>query len=157
MRALLIIVACLNCFAADLTHSIDALVDASPLALRSNIGIQVVDLKTGKALYARNENRFFLPASNMKLLTTALALQKLGPEYRFETKLIQVEGGDLVLVGSGDPSMSGRSYPYKSPEPPGPPLRAIEDMADQAVANGLQRVLGNVVGDDGLYPWAPYP
>ncbi len=157
MRPALFLFAALTCLAADLAHSIDTLVDSSPHAMRSNIGIQVTDLKTGKALYARNENRFFLPASNMKLFTTALALQKLGPEYRFETRLIQEAGGDVVLVGSGDPSLSGRSYPYNSPEPAGPPLRAIEDLADQAVAAGLKRVQGDVVGDDRLYPWAPYP
>ena len=60
-------------------------------------------------------------------------------------------------MGSGDPSLSGRAYPYNPAAPPGPPLRAIEEMADQAVASGLQRVRGNIVGDDRLYPWAPYP
>ena len=157
MRVALLLFASLTCLAADLAHSIDTLVDSSPLAMRSNIGIQVIDLKTGKALYARNENRFFLPASNMKLFTTALALSKLGPLYRFETEIFEETGGDVVLVGSGDPSLSGRSYPYNSPTPAGPPLRAIEDLADQAVAGGLKRVQGDVVGDDRLYPWAPYP
>ncbi len=162
MRAALYLLPAFTCFAADLlaadlAHSIDSLVDSSPLAMRSNIGIQVTDLKTGKALYARSENRFFLPASNMKLFTTALALQKLGPAYRFETRLVQEAGGDVVLVGSGDPSLSGRPYPYNPAAAPGPPLRAIEDLADQAAAAGLKVVPGNVVGDDRLYPWAPYP
>jgi serine-type D-Ala-D-Ala carboxypeptidase/endopeptidase (penicillin-binding protein 4) len=143
--------------AADLTHTIDALVDLSPLAARSNIGIHVVDLKTGKPVYARNESRFFLPASNMKLFTTAMALLKLGPNYRFETRLIEEPSGDLTLVGSGDPSMSGRDYPYRHGDPGGPPLRAIEELAAQAVANGLTSVSGDVVGDDRLYPWFPYP
>ena len=142
---------------ADLTHTIDTLVDSNPLAAHSNIGIHVVDLKTGKPLYARNDSRFFLPASNMKLFTTALALLKLGPDYRFETRLIEEPGGDLALVGSGDPSMSGRTYPYRHGEPAGPPLRAIEELADQAVASGLTRVRGDIVGDDRLYAWSPYP
>jgi D-alanyl-D-alanine carboxypeptidase/D-alanyl-D-alanine-endopeptidase (penicillin-binding protein 4) len=143
--------------AADLTHTIDALVDLSPLAARSNIGIHVIDLKTGKPVYARNESRFFLPASNLKLFTTAMALLKLGPNYRFETRLIEEPSGDLTLVGSGDPSMSGRAYPYRHGEPSGPPLAAIEDLASKAVANGLTAVRGDVVGDDRLYPWIPYP
>jgi D-alanyl-D-alanine carboxypeptidase/D-alanyl-D-alanine-endopeptidase (penicillin-binding protein 4) len=144
-------------FGADLGHSIDALVENSPLAARANIGIQVTDLKTGKALYSRNDNRFFLPASNMKLLTTALALTKLGPQYRFETEVFEEPGGDVVLVGSGDPSLSGRIYPYNPGVQADPPLHSIEELVDQAVANGLQRVRGNIVGDDRLYPWAPYP
>jgi D-alanyl-D-alanine carboxypeptidase/D-alanyl-D-alanine-endopeptidase (penicillin-binding protein 4) len=143
--------------AADLTHTLDTLVDSSPLAAHSNIGIHVTDLKTGKPLYARNENRLFLPASNMKLFTIALALQKLGPDYRFETRLIQEPSGDVVLVGSGDPSMSGRPYPYSPAVAPKPPLRAIEDLAEQAVAAGLTAVHGDIVGDDRLYPWAPFP
>jgi D-alanyl-D-alanine carboxypeptidase/D-alanyl-D-alanine-endopeptidase (penicillin-binding protein 4) len=135
----------------------DALVDSSSLAAHANIGISVVDLKTGKSLYSRNLEHFFLPASNMKLFTTALALRRLGPELHFETHLIAEPSGDLVLAGSGDPSMSGRAYPYASPNPPPAPLHAIEELADQAIANGLTRVNGDVVGDDRLYPWAPYP
>ncbi len=142
---------------ADLAQTLDTLANSSPLAARSNIGIHVIDARTGKQLYAHNESRFFLPASNMKLFTTALALTKLGPDYRFETRLIEEAGGDVVLVGSGDPSMSGRVYPYNRNVPSAPPLRAIEDLADQAVVAGLTRVHGDIVGDDRLYPWAPFP
>jgi D-alanyl-D-alanine carboxypeptidase/D-alanyl-D-alanine-endopeptidase (penicillin-binding protein 4) len=142
---------------ADLPHTIDTLVDSNPIAAHAGIGIQVVDLKTGKSLYARNETKLFLPASNMKLFTTALALLKLGPGYRFETRLMQEPSGDLVLVGSGDPSMSGRVYPYAPAAPSGPHLGAIDELADQAVANGLTAVRGDIVGDDRLYPWSPYP
>ena len=143
--------------AADLTQTLDALVDSSPVAAHSNFGIHVVDLKTGKPLYARYEDRLLLPASNMKLFTTALALQKLGPGYRFQTRLLEEASGDLTLVGSGDPSMSGRVYPYSRNAPNGPPLRAIEDFADQALKNGLTHVRGDVIGDDALYPWDPFP
>jgi D-alanyl-D-alanine carboxypeptidase/D-alanyl-D-alanine-endopeptidase (penicillin-binding protein 4) len=53
--------------------------------------------------------------------------------------------------------MNGRAYPYSASAKARPPLAAIEDLADQAVANGLVRVEGDVVGDDRLYPWEPYP
>jgi serine-type D-Ala-D-Ala carboxypeptidase/endopeptidase (penicillin-binding protein 4) len=144
------------CAAADLQRAIDALMGASPVA-RASVGIHVVDLKTGNALYSRNAERLYLPASNMKLFTAALALERLGPEYRLTTRLVRARSGDLILVGGGDPSMSGRTYPYQKDAPATDPLRAIEELADQAVAAGIARVDGDIVGDDQLYPWAPYP
>ncbi len=156
MAALLLSI--IPCAAADLSQAIDALMQASPVA-RASVGIHVVDLKTGNALYSRNADRLFLPASNMKLFTVALALERLGPDYRMTTRLVRAPSGDLVLVGGGDPSLSGRAYPYQKETPtlkPNP-LQAIEELADQAVAAGIMRVDGDIVGDDQLYPWAPYP
>jgi len=146
----------LPCAAADLQRAIDALLDASPVA-RASVGIHVLDLKTGAALYSRNADRLYLPASNMKLFTGALALERLGPDYLMTTRLVRARSGDLILVGGGDPSLSGRAYPYQKDAPAANALRAIEDLADQAVAAGVQRVDGDIVGDDQLYPWAPYP
>jgi serine-type D-Ala-D-Ala carboxypeptidase/endopeptidase (penicillin-binding protein 4) len=155
--AALILASSLALPAADLAHRIDEAVDQSPRARRSFVGIHVMDLQSGKTLYARNPDRLFLPASNMKLFISALALEKLGPDYRFVTHLIRETGGDVVLIGSGDPSLNGRIYPYSRDAAPGPSLAAIEELADQAVANGLKRVEGDVAGDDRLYAWEPYP
>jgi D-alanyl-D-alanine carboxypeptidase/D-alanyl-D-alanine-endopeptidase (penicillin-binding protein 4) len=116
----------------------------------------VVELATGKTLYHRNEDKLFLPASNMKLFTTALALLRLGPDYHFVTQVVRDPSGDVVLVGGGDPSLSGRIYPYQKDVPLGSRLQSLEDLADQAIAAGLTQVDGDVVGDDRLYPWAPY-
>src|SRR6185436_8648818 len=104
------------CAAADLPSVIDALMGASPVA-RASVGIHVVDLKSGNALYSRNAERLYLPASNMKLFTAALALERLGPEYRLTTRLVRAQSGDLILSGGGDPSMSGRTYPYQKDPP----------------------------------------
>ena len=114
------------CAAADLTAAIETLIDKSPIAARASIGIHVLDLKTGKTLYERNSDRLFLPASNMKLFTSALALLRLGPDYRFTTKVMLEPSGDLALIGSGDPSMSGRVFPYNKDAGAGPGLQAIE-------------------------------
>jgi serine-type D-Ala-D-Ala carboxypeptidase/endopeptidase (penicillin-binding protein 4) len=142
---------------AALRNKLDKLVEGSPLAGRSTIGVNVVALNTSTQLYAHNENRNFLPASNMKLATSALALLRLGAEHRFVTKLMREPSGDLALIGGGDPSLSGRTYPYSKSAAVGDPLGAIEGLAEQAIAAGLKRVDGDIIGDDRWYPWAPYP
>lgn len=141
----------------DLEHRIDALVDASGPAAHGFVGIHVVELAGGKTVYQRNHDKLFMPASNMKLFTSALALLRLGPDYRFTTQVIQEDSGGVVLMGSGDPSLSGRVFPYRKDAAPHPALSPIEDLADQMVKNGLRSVSGDIAGDDRLYPWAPYP
>ena len=89
-------------------------------------------------------------------LLVLLSVTRLGPDHRFVTKVIQDPSGDLVIVGSGDPSLSGRVYPYDKEKPAGDPLRAIRDLADQVAAKGIRVIEGDIVGDDRLYPWAPY-
>jgi D-alanyl-D-alanine carboxypeptidase/D-alanyl-D-alanine-endopeptidase (penicillin-binding protein 4) len=135
----------------------------------------------GAPIYSLNEGQLFQPASNAKLFTTAAAITLLGPDTTFETKIIAkgvMDGatdgttalkGDLVLVGSGDANLSGREIPYVAPAlrpkvekgaaplPEINPLRYLEEMADQVAATGLKVVNGDVVGDDTLFPWEPYP
>lgn len=145
-----------SCFAGDLEQRLAALVEnKSPVF--GTIGIHVADAATGAPLYARNEDRLLLPASNLKLFTFALAMERLGPDYRFTTRVLLEPSGNLILSGSGDPSLSGRVYPYKKDTPLGPPLDPIEDLAAQIVARGIRRIDGDIVGDDRLYPWIPYP
>lgn len=142
---------------AGLADRIAAAVDSAPAPVRGVFGVHVVDLATGQTVYARNEGQLLLPASTMKLFTAALALERLGPDYRFETRLVREPSGDLTLIGSGDPSLNGRVYPYARDAASGNPLAAIEQLADQAVAAGLRRVEGNITGDDRRYTWSPYP
>lgn len=154
--------------AADLASKLDQMIDATRVLSRAFVGMRVVKLSDGQVLYSsRNADRLFVPASNMKLFTTALALSKLGDDYRLTTQIgsrvaIDSSGtlpGDLVLLGGGDPSLSGREYPYQIHTAPAAfySFRAIDEMADQLVAHGLKRVDGNIVGDDTRYVWEPQP
>jgi serine-type D-Ala-D-Ala carboxypeptidase/endopeptidase (penicillin-binding protein 4) len=145
-----------RCFASDLEQRIAALLENKSPAY-GTLGIHVADAATGAPLYAWNEDHLLLPASNLKLFTFALAMERLGPDYRFSTRVLLEPSGDLVLVGSGDPSLSGRVYPYKKDTPLGPPLDPIEDLAAQIVRRGIRRIDGDIVGDDRLFPWVPYP
>jgi D-alanyl-D-alanine carboxypeptidase/D-alanyl-D-alanine-endopeptidase (penicillin-binding protein 4) len=151
--------------AQTLRARIESALEASPAAKRAFWGIQVVKIASGETVFQLNAERLFVPASNTKLFTTALALQRLGPDYRFETTIRadappDASGrviGDLRLVGGGDPLLSGRAVPYQKGAAAGNPLQAIEALADQVLAAGVRRIDGDIVGDDTAYVWAPYP
>ncbi len=142
-----------------------ALLGAAP-ASKGAWGLLVVDGETGRTLYELNADKYFVPASNMKLFTTALALAKLGPEYRFHTT-VETRGtistlgalaGDLVLVGRGDPNLSNRKFPYELKEEfDGLPEKVLAELADAVVAKGVKEVSGNIIGDDSYFPRERYP
>ena len=151
--------------AQSLEERIQRLLESSGGAQRAFWGIVVLDLEKDAPLVQLNANRFFVPASNTKLFTTALGLARLGPDHRFETTVLADRGpdssgriaGDLRLVGGGDPTLSARAVPYQKGPLVGNPLQAIEALADQVVAGGVRRVQGDIVGDDTAYLWEPYP
>ena len=138
---------------------------AEPDAARASWGIEFVDLTTGKTLYSLNADKLFTPASNAKLFTTAAALALIGPDYRFRTTIESAGNvdrygrlsGDLVMVGRGDPNLSGRTLPYYlRTERVMPPVRVLEELADQLVARGIKVIDGDVVADDSYFVFERY-
>ncbi len=114
-------------------------------------GVVIQSLENGQYLYLRNRNRGFMPASNMKLFTTATALAKLGPDYQYVTRLLGKgeidEGtfrGDLIIRGVGDPSITGRYHD-------GNPLAVFEKWAKTLLASGIRVIDGNIIGDDNYF------
>lgn len=143
----------------------EALLGADPVN-KGEWGLLVADAETGVTLYEKNADDYFLPASNMKLLTTALALDTMGPDYRFRTTIetngtLGTDGklsGDLILVGRGDPNLSNRKFPFDTKEEfDGPPERALAELADAIAAKGVKEVSGDIVGDDSYFPRERYP
>ena len=142
-----------------LAATIQSLVNA-PSVARAHWGVSVITLD-GQPVFALNEGQLFHPASNAKIFTTAAAFALIPPNAVYTTNVV-AEGtidaggtlhGALAILGAGDPTMSGRTYPYAlHNERPNPPLAAIEDMADQIVRAGIHAVDGSVIGDDTLYP-----
>lgn len=110
-------------------------------------GIMAVSLTRGDTLFSRNAGTPLLPASTMKMLTTAVALERLGPKWQFSTDVLY-DGtlddgtihGNVYLKGDGDPSLSGRYLQ-------GGPAAPINFLADQLVARGIKHVTGEVIGD----------
>ena len=147
-----------------LAKEIDAILAQPPLD-RAHWGIDVVDRASGKTIFSLNPEQLFLPASNTKLFTTVAALAIAGPDYRFRTT-VEAEGkidnhgrlmGDLVIVGRGDPNISGRALPYALKTQRTPPhTQILEEMADQVAHNGLKQVDGDVIGDDTYYAFERY-
>jgi len=140
-------------------------VQAAPVD-KGEWGLLVIDAATGDTLYEKNADKYFVPASNMKLLTTALALDTLGPNYRFRTTMetngtLSPDGklsGDLLLVGRGDPSLSNRKFPFDTKEEfDGPPEKVLAELADAVVARGVKQISGDIVGDDSYFPRERYP
>lgn len=118
---------------------------------RAHWGVAVYDL-TGDRWVARHAaDRFFVPASNLKLIVTAVGLERLGPEYRWTTSVygtapVGADGtlaGDLVLYGRGDPNLSGRFVDS---------MTAIFDsLAADLAGRGLRRVEGDLLADESLW------
>ncbi|UCC72873.1 MAG: D-alanyl-D-alanine carboxypeptidase/D-alanyl-D-alanine-endopeptidase [Gemmatimonadota bacterium] len=125
---------------------------ADPAFQNAHWGAMVQSLETGQVLYRRNAEKLFMPASNNKLVTAAVALARLGTDYRFHTRVAAngstgADGtlqGDLVVVGGGDPAISERFYD-------GDPTAVFRHWADSLKALGITRIDGDVVGDDNLY------
>ncbi len=150
---------------AKFSSRAEALLEISP-ANKGEWGLLIVDAESGETLYEQSADKYFVPASNMKLFTTALALAKLGPEYHFHTTLethgaISSEGvlsADVVLVGRGDPNLSNRKFPYELKEEfDGPQEKALADLAEAVAAKGVKEISGDVVGDDSYFPRERYP
>ena len=153
--------------AQPLQQQIEA-ITREPALARAHWGVHVTKLD-GTPLVTLNEGQLFQPASNAKLFTTAAAMALLPMDERLKTQVIgsgyYKEGGfegDLVLRGAGDANLSGRAVPYRRANPnelkaPRDELRYIGELAGQIKAAGILRVQGDVVGDDSLFPWDPYP
>jgi serine-type D-Ala-D-Ala carboxypeptidase/endopeptidase (penicillin-binding protein 4) len=149
------------------TSSLSARVQAllqSPGAAHGFWGIEVVQLPAGRVLFQRDANHLFIPASNMKLFTTAAALEKLGPDYTFRTT-VEAAGlpdavgrvDNLILVGRGDPNLGSRLLPYRpNIRVLGPADRVFQELADMVKARGVNEVAGDIIADDTYFVYIPF-
>ncbi|MFA3781893.1 D-alanyl-D-alanine carboxypeptidase/D-alanyl-D-alanine-endopeptidase [Melioribacteraceae bacterium 4301-Me] len=117
----------------------------------ANWGVVIKSLKTGEILYKKNPDKLFYPASDMKLFTTSAALLLLGSNYKYITQLFtngelkdSTLNGDLILVGSGDPTISNRFTGGSS-------TKIFEDWADTLLSKGIKYINGNLVGDNSAF------
>ena len=135
---------------APVHRSLDSLAE-NPGLRGAHSAIVVKSLTDGAYLFRSNEEKFFLPASNMKLFTTAAALILLGPEFRYTTSLYAdgeirdgLLDGNLIIRGVGDPTLSGRFHAGGADE-------IFSGWAEALLRLGVKEIRGNIVGDGSLF------
>jgi len=144
--------------AQSLSKRLDTRLDRPPFN-RQLWGVALAD-ENGRLLYGRNENRLFIPASNTKLVVSAVASALLPPDWRVKTSVYggPVVGGvllgDLVLYGRGDPTMDRRCYATDSTVTgvcDTDPFGRLRELADSLRSKGVQLIAGDVVGDGSYF------
>jgi D-alanyl-D-alanine carboxypeptidase/D-alanyl-D-alanine-endopeptidase (penicillin-binding protein 4) len=111
-------------------------------------GVMVTSLTRGDTLFAQNAGEQMMPASTMKLLTSAIAFERFGPNYQFSTDALRdgpvgpdgTLSGNIYLRGDGDPALSGKFLP-------GGPSAPMNRLADLVASKGIKHITGSVVGD----------
>jgi D-alanyl-D-alanine carboxypeptidase/D-alanyl-D-alanine-endopeptidase (penicillin-binding protein 4) len=133
---------------AALRRQLDALFDGADFE-DTSWGILVRSLRTGETFYANNPTKLMVPASSMKVVTLAATAERLGWDFRFDTRLgtsapIEdgVVRGDVLVQGNGDPSIvrgDGRWSPV------------FDTLAAQLASGGVTRIEGRLIGDDNAF------
>ncbi len=126
-----------------LAEKIDEIIEQSELS-NARWGVFVVSLKDGRVLAAKDARKLFTPASVQKTLTAIVALDKLGADFRWKTRVyaknkIESDGslnGDLILYGEGAPDFD---------------TEKLNNLIEQLRAKGLKKVTGNIVGDESFF------
>jgi serine-type D-Ala-D-Ala carboxypeptidase/endopeptidase (penicillin-binding protein 4) len=132
----------------DLSADLDDIF-ADPVVARALVGIRVESLQTGTVLYERSGGKLVMPASNMKIVTMAAAADRLGWDFRYETRLEHngridngTLAGDLIVTGSGDPSIVALDAG---------PAAVFHEWADALIKAGILRVHGRLIGADNAF------
>ena len=119
--------------------------------------MKIVSLDSGKVLFEHNPRKLFSPASNSKLYTVGLGLERLGSEYRIKTSLYSAAPpnrwgalkGDLILYGRGDPTINARLHN-------GDIYAALEPLVNVLTNRGIKRIIGDLIADESFFHGPPY-
>jgi len=136
----------------ELGRKIDRVIESGNLTT-ARWGIFVMSVRDGRVLYARDAALPFIPASNMKLYPTSVALDLLGADYRWRTSVYAASApdkdgavnGDLTLYGRGAPDLDFGTKDKSS----------LAKLADELYRRGVRRVRGKVIGDESYFRGEP--
>lgn len=139
---------------SQIEEAVTGAIEAAPYA-GAFWGIEVANLRTGRRLFQHNANHVFTPASNVKLLTAAAALKRLGPDFRYQTGVYMdgpvrngVLHGNVIVRGNGDPTIGGY-------EQRGDPTQVFRRWADSLKEAGISHIRGDIIGDDDPFSDVP--
>ena len=139
---------------SELRHEIDSLT-SQPVFRNAQWGVLIVNPRTGDTLYSKNAGKLFMPASNMKIITSAAALTLLGPEYHYRTTFLtdgevrdSLLDGSLLVIGRGDPTVSDRMR--------GTATTVMDALADSLRAHGIRQISGSLARVGNAFPDSIY-
>ncbi len=120
----------------------------------ASVGIQVLDVESGLSVFGYNANKLMIPASTLKIVTSAAALEMLGADYRFKTQIGYVGelmennelNGDLGFVGGGDPTLGSEYFRINDSS-----YNFINNWVQKIKAAGIRKINGNIVLDASIY------
>ncbi len=141
---------------ADLQARLNAHLN-QPRFAQAQWGVKVVSLASGKTVFEHNADKLMKPASNAKLFTASLALDRLGPDYRITTSFYAAAKpdaggtihGDLLVYGRGDPSFAAR---FNN----GDYSKSLQPIIAALTVAGVKRIAGDLVGDDSYFRGPPF-
>jgi len=117
-------------------------------------GFYAVDVSTNQVIASYNEELSLCPASNLKIISTATALEIFGPEYRFKTEIcilgeIDTNGtlnGNIIIRGGGDPALGSQRFGehYFNPS-------FLQVWVDSIMAQGIKKINGKIIGDATIF------
>jgi D-alanyl-D-alanine carboxypeptidase/D-alanyl-D-alanine-endopeptidase (penicillin-binding protein 4) len=128
---------------ADLAGQIDAIVRSQK---KVDFSIRIIEADSGKTVYQHQAHQALVPASNMKIITSAAALKYLGPDYEYRTK-VGLRGDTLVVTGSGDPLLGDRATDAKHGRPAG----WMFDALIAALKRSRVDAITDIVVDSGIF------
>jgi D-alanyl-D-alanine carboxypeptidase/D-alanyl-D-alanine-endopeptidase (penicillin-binding protein 4) len=131
----------------ELRHTIDSLTSQTVFR-NAQWGVLIVDPRTADTIYSKNAGKLFMPASNMKIITSAAALTLLGPDFTYRTTFVtdgevrdSLLDGNLLVIGRGDPTISDNMR--------GLATLVMDTLADSVRAHGIRQITGSLarIGD----------
>lgn len=126
----------------------------------AQLGVSIADAFDGSLIGGHNYDKSFIPASSIKLLPTFIALDKLGKDYNFITKLAHsgqirdsVLHGNIYVIGSGDPSLGSKRFSHRLQF-----IELVPYLTKKIKSFGIRKIEGDIIADESVfesYPIAP--